>query len=43
LEECINSMDVIKIDNIDISSYEERFDKYQELFNYYLLPIKKSN
>lgn len=43
LEECINSMDVIKIGNIDISSYEERFDKYQELFNYYLLPIKKSN
>lgn len=43
LDECINDMDVIKLNDVEISKFEERFDKYQELFNYYLLPIKKSN
>lgn len=43
LEECINDVNFDNILNINIYDYESKFDRYQELFNYYLLPIKKSN
>lgn len=43
LEVCIKNKDVNKLFDINIHDYENRFDKYQELLNFYLLPIKKSN